>query len=132
MDRLVKIQNRIRDINKTAKVKIDVNDPFAVSAWVRKNPHLAALADWKNNPKNPGDLEKLYQKYTKPIFGSEGADVPWEFLGEIFGVQMAKRRYRLTPPRTHITGKGGAPKGISKIKDTDLKGLDVPAAAGGM
>ena len=131
MDRLVKIQNRIRDINKTAKVKIDVNDPFAVAAWVRKNPHLAATAAWKNNPSSPADLEKLYQKYTKPIFGSEGADVPWEFLGEIFGVQMGKRRYRLTPPRTHYAGKGGAPRGISRIKDTDLKGLDVPAASGG-
>ena len=136
MDRLVKIQNRIRDINETAKVKIDVNDPFAVSAWVRKNPHLAALADWKNNPKTPADLEKLYQKYTKPIFGDGGADVPWEFLNEVFGVQpsMKKRTYRLTPPRTHYAGKGGPPEGphqLTKTEKQEMTGIRVPSAQGG-
>ena len=116
MDRLNKIKNRIRDINKNTKrrkvpFEIDVNDPYAVFAWVRKNPHLAATADWFNNPKNPGDLEKLYQKYTKPIFGPDGADVPWEELDVVFQTQMSRRKRRMNPPRAHLGPKPEAPTG---------------------
>ena len=131
MDRLVKIKSKIKDWNKTAKRKIDINDPYAVFAWVRKNPHLAASADWIHNPKTPADLEKLYQKYTKPIFGNEGADVPWEELSVIFQTTLHHRRGKAMPPRANITGKGGAPKGIPEADDI-LKGLKVPAAEGGM
>ena len=58
--RLKFIKQRMKSAN------LNIQDPLVVSAWMNKNPHLAAAAGWKNNWRDTLDMQKLYNELIDP------------------------------------------------------------------